>query len=256
MAAHRYWGVDLYSRGGWVTIKEIEMRDAIGGADVTGSGASFGPANGFDAGGTERLFDNNNTTVWGLFLVERWARVGYDFGTPTDIVEVLIRTNNFGSAEPVGITLSYSDDGFVFTTLAPYISVANNVAADHIISGFSEPVAPRIAMTAGRLSPGWPSGSPGGRVAPSHASWDSIDSGPLSIAGTVKIDDDPDIPIARRVRLFEKATGRLVREKWSAADGSYSFTRIKDNKYFLVAHDHTLNDNAAIKDEIRPQAPA
>lgn len=83
---------------------------------------------------------------------------------------------------------------------------------------------------------------------------DEADSGSLRIAGTVAIDDTPDIPVRRRVRLHDKPTGRVVRETWSdAVTGAYTFDKLRDGLYYVTAFDHTGNHNAVIKDSIRPQ---
>lgn len=79
-------------------------------------------------------------------------------------------------------------------------------------------------------------------------------TGPGVISGTVAIDDSPDIPVQRRVRLFDRLTGRFVREAWSdAATGAYTFTRLEIRAYFVVAFDHTGTHNAVIKDSIFPE---
>lgn len=60
-----------------------------------------------------------------------------------------------------------------------------------------------------------------------------------------------------RVRLFDRLSGRLIRETWSNVDGSYAFEFIayRLNGYFIVAFDHTSGDrrNAAIADLITPE---
>lgn len=59
-----------------------------------------------------------------------------------------------------------------------------------------------------------------------------------------------------RVRLFGRQSGRLLRETWSAADGSYSFPNIayRYQGYFVVAYDHGDSPlNAAIADLVTPE---
>lgn len=79
---------------------------------------------------------------------------------------------------------------------------------------------------------------------------DAVDGGAHFVAGSVLIDATPDVPVSRRVRLFDALTGRVIRETWSAADGSYSFTKIRAGTYFVTAHDHALEYNAVIRDRI------
>lgn len=61
---------------------------------------------------------------------------------------------------------------------------------------------------------------------------------------------------AYRVRLFDRLTGLLVGETWSAQDGSYSFDNIayRANGYVVIAHDHGDNPkNAVIADWVTPE---
>ena len=56
---------------------------------------------------------------------------------------------------------------------------------------------------------------------------------------------------AYKVRLFDRTSALLIRETWSASDGTYTFPNIKyqTQGYFTVAHDHGSNQlNAAIAD--------
>lgn len=68
--------------------------------------------------------------------------------------------------------------------------------------------------------------------------------------GDVKQVGTPDAPVWRRVRLFSRRDGRLVREQWSdPVTGAYSFDWINPgHEYTLVAYDHTGVYQAAISD--------
>ena len=70
------------------------------------------------------------------------------------------------------------------------------------------------------------------------------------IAGTVKVDSTPDFPLWRRVRLFVKRDGRLVREQWSdPVTGAYAFEYInRALQYVVIAHDHTGVYQAVVSD--------
>jgi hypothetical protein len=80
-------------------------------------------------------------------------------------------------------------------------------------------------------------------------------SGKGQIAGTTKIKGTPDVPVSRRVRLFDLKTGILVRETWSdPATGVYEFVDIDPaREYLVVAHDHTRTYNAAVADLVTPE---
>jgi hypothetical protein len=80
-------------------------------------------------------------------------------------------------------------------------------------------------------------------------------AGTFSISGTVAIDDSPDVPVMRRVRLYDRYSGGLVRETWSdPVTGAYSFLQLpNDRTFFVLSHDHTDFYNATIKDNITPE---
>lgn len=259
MAAHRYWRLDLLANFAWVAIREIEMRATIGGPDLCSGGTPF--ASETNDGDPSYLFDNNLSTHWGVVASgQGTCYVGYDFGAPVEIVEIAVSTRDQFGDPNYRIrfaTLSYSDDGRNYTTLGPGIGQFFGPPATHVISGFAE-IDTSLFRTAGsvtRWDLAWPAGAVNGRLLPDLVRYDQLDGGALRIAGAVKIDDTPDIPVSRRVRLFDQLSGRLVRETWSAEDGSYSFDKIADRKFFVVAFDHTLQDNAAIKDQISPEVP-
>ncbi|CAM3306594.1 LamG-like jellyroll fold domain-containing protein [Halomonas lysinitropha] len=64
-------------------------------------------------------------------------------------------------------------------------------------------------------------------------------------------------PVSRRVRCFERTTGRIVREGWSNSAGYYQFDDLDPAKRFtIVAHDHTGEYNAVIADNAQPEVPA
>ena len=53
-----------------------------------------------------------------------------------------------------------------------------------------------------------------------------------SVSGTVKIGTTP---CRRRVRLYEANTGILLREQWTADDGTYTFTGLRTDIAYTVA---------------------
>lgn len=82
---------------------------------------------------------------------------------------------------------------------------------------------------------------------------DLYDSGNYRICGTVT---ELGVAGQYRVCLFDRYSKRMIRETWSATDGTYAFTNIayRPNGYFAVAYDYGNNPlNAAIADLITPE---
>jgi hypothetical protein len=240
----------LTPQNSWVALAEIEMRTTAGGTDATGSGAPIDP--GAQAGDIDNLFDGNSSTFWGNASGSP-VRVGYDFGTPIDIVEVALTTYNQAGEKLKYANVCYSDDAISWVDLGPTSGEVSGSYGTYVIGDFEPTVATFHDPDFKSLDTEWPARDNGGVLLRERKRYDAVDGGALSISGTVAIDDSPDIPVRRRVRLFEKKSGRFVRETWSAVDGSYSFTNLKDQEYFVLSHDHTNNYNAAIKDRITPE---
>lgn len=107
----------------------------------------------------------------------------------------------------------------------------------------------RVAPGVARL-PTSVAGAPTYRSSPPLLRYDAIDGGGFSISGSVYLKGPPQVPVPRRVRLHDRATGRPVRETWSTSDGHYEFTKIAPGLYYVVTFDHTNNFNAVIADRI------
>lgn len=64
------------------------------------------------------------------------------------------------------------------------------------------------------------------------------------------------VPGPYRLRLYERVTGQLVAETWSAADGTFVFDALanRPQSYYVVELDHNEPlRNAAIVDFITPE---
>lgn len=63
------------------------------------------------------------------------------------------------------------------------------------------------------------------------------------------------VPLRRRVQLYNQRDSRLVREVWSdPVTGEYSFDNIRgDATYFVIAFDHTGHYRAVIADNLTPE---
>lgn len=261
MAAHRYWALLVTARpgsGNGVGLAEVEMRATSGGADqcsggTAGGASSFGqvPAN---------AFDNDDATIWhNASTGGNPVRLSYDFGSPVTVTEVFVRipaASGSGTGFP-GVTygpaacwVQWSDDGtaWKFGGPATDLSGLGNAASTTIESvNDTEPV-PRVVGLSLRLAPGVPA-VPFRRLGALHR-YDSADGGPYRVAGTVVIDGTPATPASRRVRLFDKISGRLVREQWSAADGTFEFAKVRVGPWLLVVDDYTLTYEADAATEV------
>lgn len=112
--------------------------------------------------------------------------------------------------------------------------------------------APALVLSGGASAPA------GLVLHPLAATQDLQDGGGYRIYGTTELDADPtDVPVRRRVQLYNQRDGRLVRETWSdAATGAYRFDHIRGGdgtRYFVVAFDHTGDKRAVIADNLVPE---
>ena len=72
----------------------------------------------------------------------------------------------------------------------------------------------------------------------------------LAIKGQVK---ELNIPFPCRLRLFERASGRLISEVMTDQSGNYVFNHLTTNKFFIVAHHPSNTYNAVIADLVVPK---
>lgn len=79
---------------------------------------------------------------------------------------------------------------------------------------------------------------------------DPIENGDCSIKGQVK-ELGNNIPC--RVRLFEKSTGRMIKDVATDEVGNYEFLNLIKTKFFVVAHHPTSTYNAVIQDNVVPK---
>lgn len=258
MAAHRYWALLVTARpgtGNGVAIAEVAMRSTAGGANI---------ATGGTAGGTNNVghpptnaFDGNGATEWRDGATGgNPVRLSYDFGSAVDVVEIVVTTPGAGSAYP-GATygpaacwVQWSDDGVAWKYARPAadLSSLGNAASATLESVSDTSPGASIVGASLRFAPGVPA-VPARRLGALHR-YDLADGGPYRVAGTVVIDGTPATPASRRVRLFDKISGRLVREMWSAADGTFEFAQVRVGPWLLVVDDYTLTYEADAATEV------
>lgn len=266
MAAHRYWRA-LCTRSAFslASIAELTLRTVADGAQAATGGTAyassvtttFTAAKAFDgvigAGG-------NGTNAWESLSTgagDEWVAYDLGAGNEKDIVEVSVSlfVESTGYI-PLRVTIQWSDDGTNWTSMSPALTPSTAAYANYTYA-ITATAAPRLKAKRARLNPGWPSPTAlHARATTKRYRYDALDGGAfLRIAGTVKLDASPDVPVARRVRLFEQSTGRCVRETWSdPVTGAYEFKLLKNQRYFVVTTDHTESYNAVIKDNVTPEA--
>lgn len=260
MAAHRYWRVlmDRNNSNGRAALKKLEMRATVGGADQCTGGTPL--TSGTSSGTTAAMaFDNSAATEWQSEIGpnQGFASIGYNFGSAVDVLEIALTLGVNASMQSSSAYLSYSDDGAVWDFLAPYLNLtAYAASATAVLSGFAARGGHLVRGAVLSLSPGWPAQAINAQVRGSLARIDAEDGGPYRIAGTTEREVTPGVFVAhpnRRVRLFERLTGRLVREQWSdPLTGAYEFSQIKLREYILLTDDHARYYNAVAADLITP----
>jgi hypothetical protein len=130
MSAHRYWriyitavcgnvGEGLNGATGPCSIKEVELRASLGGADETGSGTASALSS--DGGAPPaNAFDNDTATAWGTSFLGPfpvWLKYDFGSGNDKDIVEIALRPVTQPNWCPRDFLIQYSDDDSAWTTL-------------------------------------------------------------------------------------------------------------------------------------------
>lgn len=80
------------------------------------------------------------------------------------------------------------------------------------------------------------------------------DGGAFVLRGTVtELRLPANVPLARRVRVYDQQARRLVREVWSEPDGSFVVPDLQgDRRYFVTAEDHEQKYRALVRTEVVP----
>jgi hypothetical protein len=258
MAAHLFWGVRVHQRqtaNTGAALAELQMRSSVGGANLCTGGTALGTA--ANSTSVADAFDGSNSTVWYSFTNGGpIPLLGYQFAAPVSVVEMWVRLPGAASSFP-GVTYGpaalqplYSDDGVTWHT-GSVTGVAAHLGNDGELAWLvaDTPVEYRLAGSTGVLSGrAWTNPLQNMLARNSSVLNDHYYGGPLRIAGAVKIDGSPPVPVRRRVRLYHQLSGRLVRETWSdATTGAYAFEKLAPAEYEVRASDQTLiYDPAAV----------
>lgn len=150
-----------------------------------------------------------------------------------------------GQIDEIRVVVGFPQFGGPFTRpTAPYADIPQGLLNPKVSDSEtalirSQPIAPNFKVV----------GQP-------RVLFDTRDGGRGRILGTVKEKATPsNLPLARRVRLFQEVTGRFVAETWSdAVTGNYAFYNIEHAiRYTVVTYDHINNYRAVIADNLLPE---
>lgn len=272
MGAHRYWrcaNVVCASTPYALSCGELEFRTSIGGAQAAVGGtaiaASFSNQAPFDADPlvAAKAFNGLNSVTADIYhqnqspVGPQW--IGYDFGSPVEIVEVAVAYRGDGANQPTQVwrrcDIEVSSNG---TDWRLY-SVASGFNAEVGDTSLKPAQIPELSSYSAQLDVGRSINNPlalNPGPPPNFSdslkySWKNIyQGGNGTIQGTTTIEN---IPGSRQVRLYDKRSGLLVAETWSSPTGHYEFNNIDSSKeYFVVAHDHLRVYNGVISDMLTP----
>lgn len=149
----------------------------------------------------------------------------------------------FAGGDPeTGANPAYSNlSGTLYPAISPYTTARGTLRTVEMAYAPAGYAAPSVIQP------------PSGRVLTGLAAAHPYDGGRQRVRGTIT---ELGVPGPYRVRLFDRRTGRLLRETWSAADGAYQFAGIayRPQGYVVVAHDRGADPlNAAIADLVTPE---
>ena len=252
MTAHRFWRVEVANstRTAFVAkAREVEFRATVGGSNLVGSGTALA-----SSGTAAQAFDGSAGTVWTASSAA-YSWVGYDFGAPVDVAEVVWTPDaNYSAGLAAVAWIEWSDDGVSWCVTDASVDLSSAIAGTPIAGVVGSTVTIRSSgVSYLRLNTSWPSGSLSGRFGAAFAQYDPVDGGPYHISGFVTIAGSPDTPVRRRVSCFAKDSRRLVREIWSdAATGAYEIRGVRGQLYILMAEDYLAIYDAAAHDFITP----
>ncbi len=184
--------------------------------------------------GTQDGSDTANTTDYSLQTT--FIAIG---------AQASVRSSTFDYA-------GYIDDVRITRSMARY--TANFTPPGALDTSTSAVVPSRISQPILLVATGWSTLTKAYKAAALFTK-DTYHGGDGRIAGTVKEAGSPfDLAVRRRVRLYRKVDGLMIREQWSATDGAYSFDNIfRAQQYYVLSFDHTGNYNGVIKDSITPE---
>lgn len=268
MASHQWWRFRIFntqnSNGNNASIGIIKMFNVLNGSNLCVGGTPFADSY-FNSYGysltPDKAFDLVNTTVNDIWAtseaIHSIAFIGYEFQTPVDVRYFSLTTRPDCCVEQTwkNFNFEYSDNGVNWEIQSVYSNNPQvptpNSTQDFEVYDLSTSI---ITARPLNLSASPITNSLNGSVIEQRPQMSLLHGGKGVVSGTtVKVPSD--IPVARKVRLFEEKSGLLIQEVWSDATGAYVFNGLSDNYYFITAHDHTLEFNGVIQSHVRPEFP-
>lgn len=261
MPTARYWRLNIAQTDtSWASVTELAFLNAAR-ADLSVGGTAF--ASSVFASGREadKAFDKNTSTSWASGTGAAFpAHIGYDHGSAVDVAAISFRgaVSNEYPVSPWALSLQYSsdnvtwstplhlrmDDGTFIQSATAILEIWDGQFSTFEAGGNLFAVAPT------------PVGVPTLLLSDSIHPYRDFEFGGFGrIAGTVKEDGTPDVPVKRRVRLHREQDGLVVREVWShPTTGAYSFDYIDATKrYTVITYDYEHDYRAVIADNITPE---
>lgn len=272
MPAARYWrAVGLQSVGGGA-LELSALHLYLGGVRVDAAAtltSTFAPASGTLAA----LQDEDSTTARWLDVSAPGFALVWDFGAGNtqDVDAVLLGSGATYAEWLETLTLQYSSDGVAWVTFksVPAFSWPGANAMQDV-SDLTATVQRKLGVKQ-FASPIFLSGGSAGDTIPvlppttihldrqdANGTETNAPATRYRIPGPRWVKEktaSTNVPLRRRVQLYNQRDSRLVREVWSdPVTGEYSFDNIRgDTTYFVIAFDHTGHYRAVIADNLTPE---
>lgn len=265
MPTARHWRlIANHGNGGSFTeLKEVAFLDSTG-ADLSTGGTASASSEFSGTYSAAKAFDKNTATSWSSAGSSFPNHIQYDHLSPVVVEGVRITLVNASNAPASlgGLRVRYSADGTAWSDeLYLKVAVGGYVPAANASFDFGFYTQAQLETVRSDeflflSSPILSSGSPIFLSDGLHSYRDFEFGGFGRVAGTVKKDATPDIPLRRRVRLHREQDGLLIREVWShPTTGAYSFDYIDATKqYTVITYDYEHGYRAVIADNITPEA--
>lgn len=258
MASHRFWKVRFEPRppSSYAILTKIEVHATVGGPDVLSTATKTQAPGTFNlyGGVMANLYDATDSNYFGGYGGADWGQV-FDFGSAQAVAEVVCTICSAGGTPSTGYPwktwIQGSDDNLNWVTYGPGYYTPTGLAAG---STYTMPVdaSPMQFSDVYELGIWAPASWP---LVFDHHLYGDLRTGyggDFKLSGDTAIADSPDIPVGRRVRLYDALTGDLVAEQWSdAITGAWEFTNLANRDYVVVTMDHTHTYNAVVRDNLQ-----